>query len=254
MVAIIAPDASAPASSPHTLGGNNNQLTAPQLPPHVNELLLELKAELHQCDEMIHKLEECNKALENELSRTNELHQCDERIHKLEECNKALENELSRTNGQFSTMEADVYDVLINEDKRAMQRIRARHLLNITQAHLAFVANLATNLSPAIATLRWRDRIGPRDMAVDLRVKEARRLLSMPSISLPAATRLFVDNDEAMQTVCTYESDICTQGDAAAHPHGPAKAVDYQAAVQGSRGLEACLELAVAISNDDVQK
>ena len=132
-----------------------------------------------------------------------------------------------------------------------MGRIRARHLLNTIQAYLALVANLATTkVTPAVASLKWREKIGPRDMPVDSRINEARHLLLSPSISLPAATRRFVDDDEAMRIVCTYESDIRMQGDAAAHPPGPVKAVDYQAAVQGSPGLEACLDLAVAISNN----
>jgi hypothetical protein len=138
------------------------------------------------------------------------------------------------------------------QDEQAMARIRARHLLNITQAHLALVANLVTpKATQAQASLKWRDNIGLRNASVDSRVSEARRLLSMPSVSSPAATKLFIDNDEAMRVVCTYESDIRSQGDAVAHPRGPIKAADYEVAVHGSRGLKACLQLAVAITHNN---
>jgi len=158
-------------------------------------------------------------------------------VESLRQANADLEQrvrQLEIENEQFLSM--------VNQDKEAMNRIKARHLLTVVQEHLAIMTGVTDSKIHAAA--KWRDSLGP-SVSLSNRLEIAKKKLA-PAANQDLDLRKFV-NSAGFELVASATTDIQTRGDAAAHPN-PVDEKQYTNVVAGHNGLQSLLVYAVALS------
>lgn len=143
---------------------------------------------------------------------------------------QVLEGENVELKGRIDVLESETYQILIRkarcstvvwrsspilmflQDKEAMERIKARHLLNVVQEQLAALAKVENPRRKF--SLMWRDALGSPDLSE--RSKEAQRLLASAAEHHEVVKRFM--ESEAWEMVIEQDSPIRLAGDKAAHP------------------------------------
>ena len=129
------------------------------------------------------------------------------------------------------------------QDKDALNRIKARHLLVVIQHHLAHTLGITKSKYGGAA--KWDEYLAKGTNA-DERIQIAREKLK-PFAAKDHVLQQFISSEGLSLVV----NDTClrTQGNSAAHPF-PVKKEAFMAITEGKPGLLALLEFAVEITKN----